>query len=52
MSDDKEGYGFTLDADDFIQVGETRFFEINASKEAVERFVEDMKLFEDEQSSS
>lgn len=48
MTDDKESYGFTLDANDFIQVGDARFFEIKASKEAVEKFIKDMKLFEEE----
>lgn len=39
-------YGFELDLDNYTQVGETRFFEIEADKEAVDRFIKDLELFE------
>lgn len=39
-------YGFELDLDNYTQVGETRFFEIQADKEAVDRFIKDLELFE------
>lgn len=41
-----DSYGFKLDTDNFTQVGETRFFEIQADKESVERFIKDLELFE------
>jgi len=39
-------YGFQVDLDTFTQVGDTRFFEIKADKEAVDRFIKDLELFE------
>lgn len=46
-----EEYGFKLklDADDWFQVGDTRFFEIEADPESVKRFIEDNELFKEEQ---
>ena len=41
-----KSYGFELDLDNYNQVGETRFFEIKADKEAVDRFIKDLELFE------
>lgn len=41
-----KSYGFELDPDNYTQVGETRFFEIEADKEAVDRFIKDLELFE------
>lgn len=43
-------YGFQLDPNNFTQVGETRFFEINADKESVKRFIKDLELFEKKRS--
>jgi hypothetical protein len=40
-------YDFKLDVDDCIQVGDTRFFEIEASPEQVDRFIKDNELFKD-----
>ena len=44
----KNSYGFELHLDNFTQVGDTRFFEIEADKEAVDRFIKDLELFEKE----
>jgi len=41
-----KSYGFELDLDNYAQVGETRYFEIEADKEAVDRFIKDLELFE------
>ena len=43
-------YNFTLDPNNFTQINETRFFEIQADKESVERFIKDLELFEKERS--
>lgn len=47
-------YNFTLDPNNFTQilteVNETRFFEIQADKESVERFIKDLELFEEKRS--
>lgn len=47
-------YNSTLDPNNFTivstQLGETRFFEIQADKEAVERFIKDLELFEKKRS--
>jgi len=40
-----KSYGFTLDADNFIQVDDTRFFDIKADKESLGRFIKDLELF-------
>ena len=40
-------YGFKLDEDGWIQVGDTRFFEIEASPEQVEKFIKDNGLFKE-----
>lgn len=40
-------YNFTLDPNNFSQIDETRFFEIQADKESVERFIKDLELFEE-----
>ena len=42
----QSNYGFELDLDNYTQVGDTRYFEIQADKEAVERFIKDLELFE------
>lgn len=42
----KDSYGFTIDVNNFTQVDDTRFFEIQADKESVERFIKDLELFE------
>lgn len=39
-------YNFTIDPNNFTQINETRFFEIQADKESVERFIKDLELFE------
>ena len=39
-------YGFEIDVDNFTQAGDTRFFEIQADKESVGRFIKDLELFE------
>jgi hypothetical protein len=41
-----DSYSFKLNPNNFTQVGETRFFEIQADKESVERFIKDLELFE------
>ncbi len=46
----KNSYGFQLDLDNYTQVGDTRYFEIQADKEAVERFIKDLELFEKKRS--
>lgn len=46
----QNSYGFQLDLDNYTQVGDTRYFEIQADKEAVERFIKDLELFEQKQS--
>jgi len=38
-------YSFTLDTT-YHQLDDTRFFEIQADKESVERFIKDLELFE------
>lgn len=43
-------YNFTLDPNNFTQVDETRFFEIQADKESVEKFIKDLELFEKKRS--
>jgi len=40
-------YNFTLDPNNFTQLDDTRFFEIQADKESVERFIKDLELFEE-----
>lgn len=42
-----EEYDFKLDLDNWIQVGDTRFFEVEASPDQVEKFIEDNGLFKD-----
>lgn len=42
----KDSYGFELDVSNLSQIGNTRFFEIEADKEAVDRFIKDLELFE------
>lgn len=37
-----DSYNFTLDPNNFSQINETRFFEIQADKESVERFIKDL----------
>jgi hypothetical protein len=49
-ADMKDSYNFTLDPNNFTQLGETRFFEIQADKESVERFIKDLELFEKKRS--
>lgn len=39
-------YDFELYLDNYTQIGETKFFEIEADKEAVDRFIKDLELFE------
>ncbi len=46
----QNNYGFELDLDNYTQVGDTRYFEIQADKEAVERFIKDLELFEQKRS--
>ncbi len=46
----QNSYGFELDLDNYTQVGDTRYFEIQADKEAVERFIKDLELFEQKRS--
>lgn len=46
----QNGYGFELDLDNYTQVGDTSYFEIQADKEAVERFIKDLELFEHKRS--
>ncbi len=46
----QNSYGFKLDLDNYTQVGDTRWFEIQADKEAVERFIKDLELFEQKRS--
>lgn len=41
-----KSYGFTLDTSTCYQIDETKFFEIEADKEAVDRFIKDLELFE------
>lgn len=41
-------YNFKLDLDNWVQVGDTRFFEIEARPEQVEKFIKDNGLFEEE----
>jgi len=41
-----KSYGFTLDTTNYYQIDDTRFFEIKADKESVERFIKDLELFE------
>lgn len=47
-------YNFTLDPNNFAvgstQINETRFFEIQADKPSVERFIKDVELFEKKRS--
>lgn len=47
-------YNFTLNPNNFTvvstQLGEARFFEIQADKESVERFIKDLELFEKKRS--
>ena len=43
-------YGFELNPDNFTQINETRFFEIEADKESVERFIKDLEFFEKKRS--
>lgn len=43
-----ENYEFKLDLDNWHQVDDTRFFEIEASPEQVEKFIEDKRLFKGE----
>ena len=43
-------YNFTLDPNNFTQLGDTRFFEIQADKESVDRFIKDLELFEKKRS--
>lgn len=40
-------YGFEIDINDFIQVGETRFFEITGSKDSLNKFLKDNDLFQE-----
>ena len=47
----KDSYNFTLDTNNFTQLDETRFFEIQADKESVERFIKDLELFEKKRSN-
>ena len=39
-------YNFTLDPNNFTQINDTRFFEIQADKPSVERFIKGFELFE------
>ena len=43
-------YNFTLDPNNFTQLNDTRFFEIQADKESVEKFIKDLELFEKKRS--
>lgn len=43
-------YGFELDTDNYTQIGDTRFFEIQADKESVDKFIKDLELFEKKRS--
>lgn len=42
-----KSYGFDLHLDNFTYLGETRFFEIEADKEAIDIFIKDLELFEE-----
>lgn len=49
-TDENEGqhtYGFEIDINDFIQVGENRFFEITGSKDSLNKFLKDNDLFQE-----
>ena len=39
-------YSFTIDTTKCHQIDDTRFFEIEADRESVERFIKDLELFE------
>jgi hypothetical protein len=39
-------YDFIPDTSTCYQIDDTRFFEIQADKESVERFIKDLELFE------
>lgn len=45
----EQDYGFKLklDEDDWFQVGDSRFFEIEADTAQVKRFIQDNNLFKD-----
>ena len=46
----KDSYGFTLDTTNCYQIDDTRFFEIEADRDSVARFIKDLELFEKERS--
>lgn len=48
----KEGYDFRLNLDDWSQVGDNRFFEIEATSENVSKFIEDSELFKEEDNAN
>ena len=43
----KETYDFKLDIDNWVQVGDTRLFEIEERCEQVNKFIEDNDLFKE-----
>ena len=46
-NDMESAYGFEIDINDFIQVGENRFFEITGSKDSINKFLKDNDLFQE-----
>lgn len=46
-NDMESAYWFEIDINDFIQVGDTRFFEITGSKESLAKFLKDNDLFQE-----
>ena len=46
-NDGQHTYGFEIDINDFIQVGENRFFEITGSKDSINKFLKDNDLFQE-----